>query len=232
MGSKLWRVLVFMARPVSNCRLLVRIAGHFPHFRTVKVCPIPSGPETILRPEYLVDITDAWDRLASISPAGPEIKRIASFRDRFKRDCARRLRSHAEVQLLLHYEDTGCRGPSIDYFGCSKKTCFLCEGFLQALSHPISTRGRHGICYPAWGVPFSRSDEVGLALEKLGKRLISRIEMHLKGQPTDTFLNQVPQSTVVSDMSSLPVKSMLWKNRMVKSVEAHRQSLQRERRIV
>lgn len=208
------------------------MASHFPQLRTIKVCPIPSPSKTILRPEYLVNITDAWDQLSSTSPAGAEIKTVASFRNRFNQDCAKPLRSHAEVQLVLHYADSVSLAPSIDYFGCSKKTCFLCEGFLQALSHPISTRGRHGICYPAWGVPFSRSNEVGIALEELGKNMISRIKMHLKGQPLGGLLHQVPQSTVVSDISISFLESMSRKKEMIVSVEAHQKSLQRERRIM
>ncbi|KIW47410.1 uncharacterized protein PV06_00107 [Exophiala oligosperma] len=231
-GPKLWRALRSIARPVSNCRLLARIASHVVQLRTVKVCPIPSGPETILTPEYLIDITDALDRLVSVSLAGPALKRVTSFRKRFKQACARPLRSHAEVQLFLHYEDGLCRAPSIDYFGCSKKSCFLCEGFLRALPLPISTRGRHGICYRAWGVPFSKSDKVVIALEELGNNLASRIEKYLKGQLRSSILNQVPQSAFVSGLSSSSSEELRWKKEMVDSVKEDQKSRQKERRIL
>jgi OTT_1508-like deaminase len=232
MGPKIWNALRFIARPISNCRLLLRIASQLPHFRTVKFFPIPSGSETKLNPEYLVEIPDAWTQLVSRAPSSSEIKKIAKFRDKFKRDCARSFGSHAEIQLFLHYMNNVCPTPSIDYFGCSKKTCFLCEVFLRATSHPISTRGRHGICYPAWGVPFSRSNEVAAALLELEKVLVSRIEMHLKGQSGEAFLNQVPQSTIISDFQGLSLEEISRKDGMKKFVEEKRKTLQSERRIL
>ena len=233
MGAKIWNALRFLARPISNCRLLSRIASQLPHFRTVKFFPIPPEPETKLNPEYLVDITDAWGQLVSISPSRSEMKAIAKFRDMFKRDCARSFGSHAEVQLFLHYKNNVSQTPSIDYFGCSKKTCFLCEVFLRATSHPISTRGRHGVCYPAWGVPFSKSTEAAAALLELERVLVSRIDMQLKGQPGEAFLDLVPQSTLISDFQALlSQEEISRKDGMKKSFEEKRKILQRERRIL
>lgn len=231
MGSKLWRILRFIARPASNCRLLMRIASRLPHFRKVKICPLPSGPKTKLSRKYLVDIMDAWGRLGPISSLGSELKTLAAFKGRFRQDCARAFSSHAEVQLFLHYEYNVSLTPSLDYFGCSKKSCLLCEGFLQALSRPISTRGRHGICYPAWAVPFTRSQDIMVALQQLEKTLVYRIEMHMKGQPA-TFLDQVPQSTIASDFPNSSLEEISRRKKMMKSVEENRQMLQRQRNIV
>ncbi|KAH8589504.1 hypothetical protein B0O99DRAFT_599796 [Bisporella sp. PMI_857] len=52
-------------------------------------------------------------------------------------------KSHAEVQLLLHYKNNNILTPSIDYFGCNKKSFLLYEALLQTLPRPISTRGRY-----------------------------------------------------------------------------------------
>ncbi|KFZ20164.1 hypothetical protein V501_00274, partial [Pseudogymnoascus sp. VKM F-4519 (FW-2642)] len=172
-GSKLWRILGFIARPVSNCRLLIRIASRLPHFRKVKIIPLLPGPKLKLNPKYLIDITDAWCRLDPDAQPGCELKTLSSFKATFKEDCSRKLSSHAEVQLFSYY--VASQLPSIDYFGCSKKSCLLCEGFLQALSRPISTRGRHGICYPAWIVPFTKSEDIILALQQLEQSLVRQI---------------------------------------------------------
>ena len=232
MGSKLWRILKFIARPISNCRLLMRVVSRLPHFRKVKICPVPSGPKIKLSSKYLVDIMDTWGHLGSISSLGSELKTFVAFKGRFKQDCARAFSCHAEVQLFLHYENNVSVTPSLDYFGCSKKSCLLCEGFLQALSQPISTRGRHGICYPAWAVPSTRSQDIMDALQQLKKTLIHRIEMHMKGQPASTFLSQVPQSTIASEFPNSFLEEISRRKEMMKSVEENRQTLQRRRNIL
>lgn len=232
MGAKIWNALRFIARPIFNCRLLLRITSQLPHFRTVKFLPIPSGTKTKLNPEYIVEITDARNQLVSMAPSTSEMKTIAKFKDKFKRDCARSFGSHAEVQLFLHYKTNVCPSPSIDYFGCSKKTCFLCEVFLRATSQPISTRGRHGICYPAWGVPFSMSNEVAAALLELKRVLVSRIEMHLKGKLGEVFLNRVPQSTLISDFQGLTQEEISRRDGIKNFVEEKRKVLQSERCIL
>lgn len=232
MGPKIWNALRFIARPIFNCRLLLRIASQIPHFRTVKFFPVPPGPKTKLNSEYLVEITDAWNQLVAMAPSISKLETIAKFRDKFKRDCARSFGTHAEVQLFLHYKNNVCPSPSTDYFGCSKKTCFLCEVFLKATSHPISSRGRHGICYPAWGVPFSKSNEVAAALLECERVLVSRIEMILNGQSGEAFLHQVPQSTFISDFQGLSQKEISRKDGVKKSLEERRKILQSERRIL
>ncbi|KFY19104.1 hypothetical protein V493_08143 [Pseudogymnoascus sp. VKM F-4281 (FW-2241)] len=229
-GSKLWRILGFIARPVSNCRLLIRIASRLPHFRKVKIIPLLPGPKLKLNPEYLIDITDAWCRLDPAAQPGCELKTLSSFKATFKQDCSRKLSSHAEVQLLSYY--VASQLPSIDYFGCSKKSCLLCEGFLQALSRPISTRGRHGICYPAWIVPFTKSEDIIRALQQLEQSLVRQIKTHMKGQPANTFLDQVPQSTIVSDLQSSSLDDISRRMNMMNSEEQHRRMLQRQLRIL
>ncbi|KAI9740068.1 MAG: hypothetical protein M1818_004819 [Claussenomyces sp. TS43310] len=232
MASKLWKILRSIARPVSNCRLLIRIVGCLPQFRRVKICPHPPGPNTKLGLKYLVDVRDAWVQLHPFSSSGADLPTSASLQDRFRRDCARTFSSHAEVQLYLYYEHNVSLTPSVDYFGCSKKSCLLCEAFLQALPQPISTRGRHGICYPAWVVPYTGSEDIMVALQQLEKTLVSRIEMHMTGQLGSAFLDQVPQSTVASDLPSSSMEEILKRKEMMKSAEEKRQMLQRQRSIV
>ena len=52
-GSRLWRVLGFIAGSVSNISLLMLIVSFLPHFRKVKICPCPPKPKTKLNPKYL-----------------------------------------------------------------------------------------------------------------------------------------------------------------------------------
>ncbi len=229
---RLWRIIGRIARPVSNCRLLVRIVSRLPHSRRFKICPCPPRPKTRLNLKYLVDITDAWSRLGLSPLPDSESKRFAAFKPKFRENCARPFSSHAEIQLYLQYESSPTLTPSVDYFGCSKKSCFLCESFLQALPQPISTRGRHGICYPAWAVPATSSGNVVVALQQLKKTVFSRIEMHILHKRGNVHLVQVPQSTFVSDFSETSLEEASKRKETAKSVDKNSQMLREKRDIL
>ena len=211
--SKLWYALRFVARPILDCRMLCSIASHYPQFRDTRVSPIPPRPKTSIDLECRIDISEAWARLAGTKPPGSHDKILSVFRGQFKQDLAASYSLHAEIQLFMHYEDSRPRlTPTHSYFGCSKKSCLLCGTFLQVLPSPIATRGRHGICYPAWGIPQARSAEGKTALRLLEKELVSRIKF-LLDSPAPVrkayFQSNVPQSTLVSDFSTQSIQERL-----------------------
>ncbi len=112
------------------------------------------------------------------------------YSNRYGREAASNRTSyslHAEMQLFMRYEENATLTPTLYYFGYSKKACLLCDSFLQSLPSPIATRGRHGICYPAWGVPPLRSVGAEAALKELEKMLVSRIKTDLYAGPRDAF---------------------------------------------
>ena len=233
-GLRLWSILRLITKPVFNSRLLKRIARRLSNLQKVKINPLPPVPKTQLKNEYLVDIMTAWSGLCSVSPLTSELKKLYHFHfnDKFKLDCARTFGSHAEVQLLLHYENNDPLTSSIDYFGCSKKSCLLCEALLQDLPQPVSTRGDHGICYPQWAVPFTQSKNIMDSLQLLENTIVSRIKMHLNGQAERIFLNQVPQSTVVSNVPTSSLEEISRKAGIMRSIEENRQTLVKQRNIL
>lgn len=132
----------------------------------------------------------------------------------FKTTCAKSFTSHAEMQLVLHCTDGYAPHPTLNYFGCSRKTCLLCEIFLGALPNPIATRGRHGVCYPAWAVPGSRSSTIQVAIESLEKNLIARIQGVVQGSMHGGQKHTAPnvmQSGMVSSFSQLTMQE--WQQR-------------------
>lgn len=89
----------------------------------------------------------------------------------------------------------------------------------RSLPDLIATRGRYGICYLAWGIPQSRLAKGETALRSLEKILVSRIKNFLNSPAyirKAYFEPPVPQSTLVSDFSTL----------------AHRDQLQTEKRLL
>ncbi|GLA31139.1 hypothetical protein AnigIFM63326_009580 [Aspergillus niger] len=205
-GSRLWVCLKFVARPLTDCRRLREIALWESQLRHSRISLVPSAPKTTLAMELVVDIATAWERLGLGVATKSVIELLDPHRQNFKQACARSFSLHAEMQLIRHYEE--CRGQQrmLEYFGCSKKSCLLCETFLAAMKKPIESRGRHGVCYPAWGVPCSNSDAIYLATIGLENDLLRRIRGSVieRIQPGATAaLPNVMQSDILSDFSNL-----------------------------
>jgi hypothetical protein len=207
-GRKIWHALKSLARPILDCQTLRDIAIRHPQFQNIRICPVRQRHKTALRDAYRdeneVDIRFTWDKLGPGASSFAETKVLAGFSDKFKSDCGKSFALHAEMQLFMHYETGAALSPTLDYFGCSKKACLLCESFLEALARPVAIRGRHGICYPAWGVPSSTSLGTMTALEALDKMLVSRVKSHLADSvriDKRLIVPAVHQSTVASAYS-------------------------------
>lgn len=231
-AAKLWNKLNFLARPLADCRLLASIATREPHLRHCKIVRIPSKPKTTLDPKYVIGIFTAWEQLGLGSPPKCVIQKLDHFNGKFEKACAEAYSLHAEMQLVLHYEERRAPPPTLDYFGCSKKSCLLCETVLDALPNQVSTRGRHGVCYRAWGVPDSTADTIQLAVQRLESSLIGRIRGSLddllrrrqKGQAVNTV-----QSGLLSDLSRSTLEELQKREKDLQSFkykqDAHRNEL-------
>jgi len=108
------------------------------------------------------------------------------------------LSTHAEAQLLIRHEAFPELKPTLDYIGCSKKACLLCEAFLQIAPLRPRIRGRHGGCYPTWGVSPAHLGRLNGRLTHLSKLLKQRILEQLVSR----VVSQIPQSTIVLGISS------------------------------
>lgn len=213
-GLKLWNKLNFIARPLIDCRLLQSIAEHELHLRNCGILLVFSKSNTTLEDKYRVGIYKAWERLGLGTPPEPVFKILDSFSQSFEKACAEKFSLHAEMQLVMHYEERCTLRPTLDYFGCSKKTCLLCETFLHALPSPIATRGRHGVCYTSWVVPCSNSSAIEVAVERLEKSLVTRIRgllNDLNHRRQRGLTANIMQSGMVSDFSHFTLEE--WQQR-------------------
>lgn len=226
--SKLWRALRFLARPIIDCRVLRDVAKRQPQFQNIRIVPVPPMQKMSIGLEYQIDLCDAWTRLMSVSPSADIVNK---FSEQFKQDCTKSYSLHCEMQLFLHYEHKTTPIPTLDYFGCSKKACLLCDTFLQSLLNPISTRGRHGICYAAWGVPQSESFVAKVALEKLESFLVSRIKKQLDSDKIGS-MPAVPQSTFVSELSYLTLEDQLQRETDIKKAKQAEYEMREEKAIL
>ncbi|KAI2601837.1 hypothetical protein GGR54DRAFT_580565 [Hypoxylon sp. NC1633] len=234
-GSRLWRCLKYIARTITDCRLLQQMANRIHEFRNLRVSVVPPMSKTKIKPEHHVDIADAWAELKSAKPPPSPVPSMVKFRESFKRDCAKSAGCHAEIQIYEYLEKHTSSGLTKPYLGCSKKSCLLCEEFLQALHQPIATRGRHGICYPVWGVPSSKSARTLTALKGLRDNLVSRIDDHLKDSRGAEKLKpvpQVPQSSLVSDFSRMTIQELSRREQQKEAAKQEESARIEQRRIL
>ncbi|KAL3441576.1 hypothetical protein BJX65DRAFT_313664 [Aspergillus insuetus] len=217
-GVKLWAQLNFIARPILDCRLLRAIATREPLIHRAKISLLPAPLNTVVDSEHVLDIFEAWEQLGLGTPPKSVITILQSDVNQFKEACQESFALHAEMQLVSYYEDRHSARPTLDYFGCSKKTCLLCESFLSALNPLITTRGRHGICYPAWGVPTAGPVSIKLATDEVIKGLVTRIRnfvSNLAHGSRNVTIPFVKQSDVVSHFSQLTLQEWDEKQRQV-----------------
>jgi hypothetical protein len=193
-----------IARPIIDCRLLQSIASRESQFRHVRISLVHSKTRTTVNIKHRVGISEAWTQLGLGVASNSQVRKLSSFDKDFKEACTQSYTQHAEMQLISHYEGGTVLPPTSDYFGCSKKTCLLCETFLKGLPRPIVTRGRHGICYPAWGLPCSTSDAMNVGVNALETDMLLRISQ-------GSYSANVPQCSIVSDFSRLTIEH--WQRR-------------------
>ena len=230
-ASKIWSALLFLSRPLADVRMLWRLAGRYPEYQDIRVLPVRRALQTTTSPQHQVDITTAWNKLTPVGPSAQDLKVLAPFASSFQSDCSKSYSLHAEMQLVDYYEYGGVQRPTIDYFGCSKKSCFLCESFLRSLPSPVRTRGRHGICYPAWGIPCPTSSETAVALDRLKDILVSRINIHLQNERR-LLLVSVPQSTLVPDLPDLVLQRLTLNDNIVKEAVKRENDSREQQRIL
>ncbi|KAJ8060028.1 hypothetical protein OCU04_011639 [Sclerotinia nivalis] len=234
-GSKLWRALKFLTRPLIDIRILRDIATHHPQFQDIRISPVFPSAKTSIGLQYQIPVSTAWTKLTNDSPPAAILRKLDRYNDEFKEDCAKSYNLHAEIQLVMHYENSRDLVPTFEYFGCSKKTCLICEGFLQSLPVPICTRGRHGICDSSWGVLLSTSVGVDTALKGLETILISRINAFLE-DPSEIhkslFVSNVEQSTLASELSESTRESLKQREELIEGLKKSQMNQREENAIL
>ena len=224
-AAKALKTLRLLARPVINVQILARVALMLSNFQCLRFYVATPLAATQISRTYVVSFREAWDQLGLPQLQG--ISNLTSMTDSvFKERCSRELSSHSEVQLMQRYEENPHLTPSIDYIGCSKKVCLLCESYLRLSLWRPRFRGKHGCCYPQWGIPPTTAKHQITRLNKLCEILKSKIVRLLKYNKP--MVNSVAQSSIVSALDTLDIQSMDERATLRQAAEIKRQDL-RER---
>jgi len=198
-GTIIWRLIRSLAKPVFACCLFGRVASELPQFRNLKLCPRNPPDALLLNRRLIVSIDHAWQELGLWPPTEATKASFNQWDSDFKSGCSQMLSTHAEVQLQVLYQVQPHLEPTMDYLGCSKNACLLCEAYLLRSPIRLRVRGRHGGCYPLWGIPRLQFKNTERILTELADILIQRIQ-EIKYTPL--FTQALPQSGVVSDLNS------------------------------
>ncbi|KAH6972719.1 hypothetical protein BKA56DRAFT_592733 [Ilyonectria sp. MPI-CAGE-AT-0026] len=211
---KKWRML---ARPISNLRTICQIAQLLPNFRSINFILLPPPAPVTLCSNQVPSLQKAWEQLNISESPSKEIPGVLiKRRNRFKNECLRMLPSHSEMQLLMRYEAEPSLAPTLSYFGCSKKACYLCSIFLSISPLKPKVRGRHGMCHPLWAVQPYSWEVMRLRLNELREMLKQQIRNLISSESRSPKVH-VKQSSARSELKSADM------------IELRRQTLNRER---
>jgi hypothetical protein len=228
---RVWRVL---ARPVTNLGILSQIARLLPNFRNITFIPISRPAPVKLKSRQVPTIQEAWKSLGLSRGRGPNRgfpPALSGKINEFRSGCCSELVTHCEIQLLTRYEAEPSLVPTLPYFGCSKKTCFLCDSFLKLSPLNIRTRGQHGQCHPLWAIQLCDSED---ARQRL-KNLCKIVKQKIKGRRNPRH-NPPPvaiqQSSAVSELKSADMLQVVRQSKNLEIVDQRARELREKRRIL
>ncbi|KAK2734482.1 hypothetical protein FQN55_002652 [Onygenales sp. PD_40] len=224
-----WRIL---ARPVTCLRILSQIARLLPNFQVVTFISMSPPAPLKLQTSQIPTIQEAWKRLGLPSgPNGDIPPNLARKDGRFRRECGYSLFTHCEIQLLTRHEAEPSLAPTLAYFGCSKKACFLCESFLALSPLKVRTRGRHGECHPQWAVQPCNSESAKRRLKSLCKTIKQKIRARLEPRHNPPPV-AIHQSSAVSELKSSDMRELTRQSRNRELANREGQGLRERRQIL
>ncbi|GFF71894.1 hypothetical protein IFM47457_05397 [Aspergillus lentulus] len=226
-----WRVL---ARPVTNLRTLSQIARLLPNFRNITFIPISRPAPVKLQSGQVPTIQEAWKSLGLSRGRGPNRgfpPALTGKSNKFRGSCCSELVTHCEIQLLTRYEAEPSLVPTLPYFGCSKKTCFLCESFLELSPLNIRTRGRHGQCHPLWAIQPCDSEDARQRLKHLCKIVKQKIKARRNPRHNPPPV-AIQQSSAVSELKSADILELVRQSKNLEVVAQQARELREKRQIL
>ena len=98
-------------------------------------------------------------------------------------------RVHCEMQLMIHFSQPGVE-QCLDYFGCSKRSCWLCWQMIVQ-NGKYSMKHTHRKLYPRWAFPFNFSPSQPTIAEGLRAAYNEMLRL-----VQDSIIKQIPLSSL------------------------------------
>ncbi|UKZ88150.1 uncharacterized protein TrAFT101_003913 [Trichoderma asperellum] len=160
--------LGFLGKLQTCFNTLIRSAERLSGFQNLRILPVMDSPNGTDRPKR-TDRNNAWSLKRTFPSLGLELndKTVESIfgtsknkgsakrrlLERFEKLKSSASEVHAEIRVILAAAKHDCTSAAIfKYVGCSKRSCFLCDRFVQSYGS-YTTRGCHGKLYHFWTVP-------------------------------------------------------------------------------
>ncbi|KAL0766420.1 hypothetical protein CaCOL14_010865 [Colletotrichum acutatum] len=168
---------------IALCRLPTEFRALFCPMRIETIKPIPRLEFLITEEER--PLRDTLRRVAG----GQEqefARRLATVwgvtdpEPRFRKACRLDLAVHAEMQLIGFYDQNPELMPSFRFMGVSKKSCFLCQKFLEDHPASFSVSSCHQKLYLAWRSPPTSDKRVYKTYKTITTNLCVQMEATAK----------------------------------------------------
>jgi OTT_1508-like deaminase len=118
-----------------------------------------------------IDLQTLRLNIDSYPEAMPHKKRVLKLLERPGLDFT----VHCEMQLLLYFDASSKYKVHLDYFGCSKRSCWMCQQMLESHGQ-YRTKGTHGQRVGLWAFDsMNPSPKIVFALKSLQDKLTNRM---------------------------------------------------------
>lgn len=151
-GDKAYELIYLIASPDLAATTIALMGRYVIRDRQFQIIPHHPPAKVRLDRTLIVPLPQAWRTLCLPDNAQSQLF-VQRNAERFQKDISRRLNIHTEVQMLAIQEQDPSLKPTLNYFGCSKRSCLLCDAATKLSPDQIRMRGSHGKCYPLWGIP-------------------------------------------------------------------------------
>jgi len=215
-SRKLWSSICLFSRIRVAYRTFIEIAQTLPSFGRIKFVLVPRPAVSLKPPQRPATLKQTLGMLELDlnSNITKELLgndwNVSKTEERFKSLQKQNLNVHAEVQMLIALAaNESVKSDLFPYFGCSKLSCFMCSGFIQAYGR-FTTRGCHGRLFKPWTVPNADGLLPGQP-DRIAKALVS-VQNELKKKLRESIKTHIPheRTSVVggsSIMSEWPEKT-------------------------
>jgi len=152
-----------IARYKSAIKSMVKLAAKLPEvFAGIHIQEIKAPGSlsfSLTKDKARRDLLSTVERLVDKGTAGTTMEMLKKHlgtedvEGRLRKACRLELKLHAEMQLVLFYENNPSLAPQMKFMGSSKKACFDCHQYL--LHHPLKLQVEacHQKIYPSWMPP-------------------------------------------------------------------------------
>ena len=174
-GRRVMELLHQIARPGTAAIVIRNMIKRELNGRRLKIVPHHPPAKVCLDPKHHVPLSQAWSLLGL--PDTPQTKLFVNRHgEQFAKQISTPLNIHTEVQMLTVYALNPDFHRSLNYFGCSKRACLLCDAMTKLAPEQIEMRGTHGKCYFLWGIPVALQERNESEVVQLTNLITTRIK--------------------------------------------------------